>query len=164
MIDKVTFTRQDFSAYELSAEMNVLSLMQGVQSFASRKSMLYHFIHLSVQELLAACHISKLPQPEQVQVFEGLFNQPRFAAVFRFYAAFTKLQTEGIRDIVTNIVQSKETTHLLNLLHCLYESQDASLCSFVASQLNGSLVLSYCTLSPLDCLSVGYFLSCVPDY
>ncbi len=51
--------------------------------------------------------------------------------------------------------------HLLNLLHCLYESQDSSLCSFVASQLNGSLDLSRSTLSPLDCLSVGYFLSCV---
>ncbi len=161
MIDKVTFTRQDFSAYELSAEMNVLSLMQGVQSFASRKSMLYHFLHLSVQELLAAYHISQLPQSQQVQVFNELFNQPRFAAVFRFYAAFTKLQTEGIRDVVTSIVQSQDKTHLLNLLHCLYESQNSSLCSFVASQLNGGLDLRKCTLSPLDCLSVGYFLSCV---
>ncbi len=161
LIDKVTFTHQDLSLYELLADLNVLSLMEGIQSFASRKSMLYHFLHLSVQELLAALHVSKLPQSEQVQVFTRLFNQPRFAAVFRFYAAFTKLQTEGIRDIVTSIVQSKETTHLLNLLHCVYEAQDSSLCNFVASQLNGNLDLSGCILSPLDCLSVGYFLSCV---
>ncbi len=35
------------------------------------------------------------------------------------------------------------------------------ICQFVASQLNGLLVLSLASLSPLDCLSVGYFLSCV---
>ncbi len=160
MVNKVTFSGQDLKSYGLSAELNVLDLMQVVQSFASQKSTLYHFLHLSVQELLTARNISKLSETEQIRIFEDLFENPRFAAVFRFYSAFTKLQTNGIRDIVTRVAQNGTKTQL-NLMHCLYEAQDVSLCCFVASQLNGKLDLHRVTFSPLDCLSVGYFLSCI---
>ena len=42
--------------------------------------------------------------------------------------------------------------------HCLYEAEDPTLCHFVAEQLNVWLNLSFTTLSPLDCLSIGYFI------
>ncbi len=164
MNNKVSFSSQDLHSYQLSVEHNALDLMQVVQGFASRRSKLYHFLHLSVQELLTARHISLLPPPAQIEVFKNLFNNPRFAAVFRFYASFTKLQVEGIRDIVARIAQSWERQPLLNLMHCLYEAKDVSLCCFVASQLNGELDLRDLTLSPLDCFSVGYFLSCLHRY
>ncbi len=164
MKNKVSFSSQDLSLYKVSVEQNALDLMQVVQSFASRMSKLYHFLHLSVQELLTARHISLLPPPEQIQVFQDMFNNPRFAAVFQFYTAFTKLQTNGIRNIVARITQSEEKQPLLNLMHCLYEAQDVSLCCFVASQLNRKLELHDMTQSPLDCLSIGYFLSCLNQY
>ncbi len=164
MANKVTFSGQELENYGLSSKGNVLDLMQVVQSFASRTSKLCHFLHLSVQELLTARHISRWPLPEQAQVFQNMFNNPRFAAVFRFYAASTKLQSEGIRDIVARIAQNREAQPLLNIMHCLYEAQDVSLCCFVASQLNGELDLFDLTLNPLDCLSVGYFLSCLYQY
>ncbi len=161
MVNKVTFSVRDLRSYGLSAELNVLDLMQVVQSFASRKSTLSHFLHLSVQELLTALHISKLPPAEQVRIFNKMFDYPRFTAVFRFYAAFTKLQTEGIRDVIARFT-SVEQERFLNLMHCLYEADDISLCCFVASQLKSGLSFSDATLSPLDCLSMGYFLSCIP--
>ena len=117
--------------------------------------------HLSVQELLASFYISKLPQSEQVKVFQTLFGQPRFAAVFRFYAAFTKLKIEGIREIITSIVKKDVRYELLYLLNGLYEAQDLSLCQFVGSQLGGELDLCDTPLSPVDCLSVAYFISCI---
>ncbi len=162
MENKVTFSGQDLRSYGLSAELNVLDLMQVVQSFASRKSTLSHFLHLSVQEVLTAFHISKLSPAEQLRIFNRMFDNPRFAAVFRFYAAFTKLQTEGIKDVVAQIARGIRQERLLNLVHCLYEADDISLCCFVASQLKTELDLSHVTLSPLDCLSAGYFLSCIP--
>ncbi len=70
-----------------------------------------------------------------------MFDNPRFAAVFRFYAAFTKLETEGIRDVVALIARGGER-HCLNLMHCLYEADDISLCCFVVSQLETGLDLS----------------------
>ena len=173
MKNKVTFSAAYLQSFNLPTELSTLSLIQGVQSFtAFDTSVSYNFLHLSVQELLAAFHISKLSASEQIRIFNDFFDQPRLAAVFRFYAAFTKLQTEGVRDIVARIIlkekeiqrKGNETIHkplLVNLLHGLYEAQDPSLCQFVASHLKGELDLRGNTLSPMDCLVVGYFLSCV---
>ena len=162
MENKATFSVRDLRSFNLPTEFSTLSLIQGVQNLAAKQfNVSFNFLHLSVQELLAAFHISKLPEAKQIQIFNDLFDQPRLAAVFRFYAAFTKLHTEGVRDIVARIVQKKEKPLLVNLLHGLYEAQDPSLCQFVASHLKGGLDLSENTLSPMDCLVVGYFLSCV---
>ena len=162
MKNKVTFSATDLRSFNLPTELSTLSLIQAVQSFtAFEKSISYNFLHLSVQELLAAVHISKLPAAEQIQIFNDLFDQPRLVAVFQFYAAFTKLQTKGVRDIVARIIQKQQKPLLVNLLHGLYEAQDLSLCEFVASHLKRGLDLSGNTLSPMDCLVVGYFLSCV---
>ncbi len=66
----------------------------------------------------------------------------------------------GIRDVITNMIRSGNEQLLLSVIRCLFEAEDLSLCQFVATQLGGNLYLRI-TLSPLDCLSVGYFLSCV---
>ena len=168
MKNKVTFSAEELEPLRLSQELATLGLIQGVESLALfKKSVSFNFLHLSVQELLAAFYISKLPPSEQVKVFNSMFGQLRFAAVFQFYAAFTKLETEGIREIIAKIV--KDVTHklepktiqLLYLLRGLYEAQDLSLCQFVGSQLGGVLKLSGIALSPVDCLSAGYFISCI---
>ena len=169
MKNKVTFSKQDLEQLGLPEELDTLSLLQGVQSFmAFEMPKSYHFLHLSLQELLAAFYISKLQDAEQVKIFRQLFGQPRFAAVFQFYAAFTKLEMEEIKEVLTNIVKNKEEKEtseskylLLYLLRGLYEAQDVSLCQFVASQMNGTLDLKDTTLTPVDSLSVGYFLSSI---
>ena len=162
MENKATFSAGDLKRFGLQRELETLGLIQGVKSFFShQKSVTYNFLHLSVQELLASLHISKLPGDEEVKVFKELFSQPRFAAVFQFYSAFTKLKTEGIREIVVDIVKKKEKPQLVHLLHGLYEAQDLSLCQFVISHLDGRLDLSGTSLSPVDCISVGYLLCCV---
>ena len=160
--NKPTFSKADLQSYHLPTELSTLSLIQAVNSFTVLgKSKSYSFLHLSVQELLAAFHISKMSPEEQVKIFDELFEEPRFAAVFQFYAAFTKLQSEGVRNVVTRIVQRKSKLLLLSLLRCLYETRDESLCKFVALQLNGELNLFGESVSPVDCLSVGYFLNSV---
>ena len=169
MKNKVTFSAEDLEPLRLSRELATLGLIQGVESLALfKKSVSFNFLHLSVQELLAAFYISKLPPSEQVKVFNSMFGQPRFAAVFQFYAAFTKLETEGIREIIakiaTDVARSFEPSknmQLLYLLHGLYEARDLSLCQFVGSQLGGVLRLHRAPLSPVDCLSAGYFISCI---
>ena len=160
--NKATFSAADLRSFKLPTELSTLSLIQGVTSFTLfGKCRLYNFFHLSTQELLAAFFISKLQPEEQIKIFNELFEQPRFANVFQFYAAFTKFRTKGIQDTVSRIVKSKNMTLILPLLHCLYEAQDDKLCQFVAAQLETELNLSRHTLSPVDCLSVGYFVSSV---
>ena len=160
--NKATFTEEDLQSFNLPTELSTLSLMQGVVSFAAfGESKLYNFLHLSTQELLAAFFISKMKPAEQVKVFNQLFEQPRFANIFKFYAAFTKFQNKGIRDTILRIVKSGNKTLTLSLFHCLYEAQNDELCQLIALQMNAELDLTNHSLSPVDCLSVGYFLCSV---
>ena len=176
MEGKIIFT-------SLPADVNTLSLLQGVESFIGReKAVSYNFIHLSIQELLAAWYIAtQLPASEQVSKFNELFHTSRFSAIFQYYSAITKLKTPGIKDVVINVVKKysrnqpkedkalmllygsgsipKDKVLLLSLLHCLYEAQDPSLCESVAQQLQHGLDLMYTTLTPSDCLCIGYFLA-----
>ena len=161
MENKATFSEMDLKLFKLPQELGTLGLLQGVESFkAFKSSVTYNFLHLSVQELLASLYISRLPEHEQVVIFKKLFGQPRFALVFRFYAAFTGLETKGIRKIVGDISKAQDTSQLLHLFGGLYEAQNPSLCQFVGSQLGGRLDLQS-TLSPVDCLTVGYVISCI---
>ena len=163
--------------FRVAEPLNHLGLMQTVKSLLIHgEGTTYHFLHLSLQELLAAYHISKMPPDSQLRVFNEMRNEPRFSAVFGFYAGFTKLQNKEIRDVVAEIVQtgkkSADKTLLVSLMNWLYEAQDLELCHFVQGELtrdqseklnegNGVLNLSYTSLKPSDTLSVGYFMSTV---
>ena len=182
---------EDHITFDLERSFNTLGLLQGVESFASgMPSHSYNFLHLSVQELLAAIYMAtKMDPSEQVAQFKELFGRARFSAVFQFYAAKTKLKTQGMDEIVIQVVRKcreerkaieltphsgtnsdldsggsslghKSQLLLLSLLHCLFEAQDETLCQLVAKELKGELTgLQNISLSPADCLSVGYFLT-----
>ena len=182
---------EDHITFDLEHSFNTLGLLQGVESFASgMPSHSYNFLHLSIQELLAAIHMAtKMDPSEQVAQFKELFGRARFSAVFQFYAAKTKLKTQGMDEIVIRVVRKcmenkratvltphsgtnsdldsgdsslghKSQPLLLSLLHCLFEAQDGTLCQLVAKELKGELRgLQNISLSPADCLSVGYFLT-----
>ena len=49
----------------------------------------------------------------------------------------------------------------MTLLRCLHEAQDASLCLYIAERLEYELDFSMTSLSALDCLLVGFFISSV---
>lgn len=156
---------EDKVIFDLGFGFNTLGLLQGVESFVMfGRSHSYNFLHLSIQELLAAHHMSiQLNATEQIKQFRLLFGQARFSAVFQFFAAKTKLQTPGIGNVVIQIAKSGDKTLKLSLLHCLFEAQDPSLCSLVANNLDSKLHLSGISLTPADCLSLRHFLKYASD-
>ena len=130
----------------------------------NRKSIIVIATDYKVQKhpskLLAAWYIAtQLPASEQVSKFNELFHTSRFSAIFQYYSAITKLKTPGIKDVVIKVAKLRNKTLMLSLLHCLYEAQDPSLCESVAQQLQHGLDLMYTTLTPSDCLCIGYFLA-----
>ena len=176
--NKVTFSESDLEAVKYSAVIREVGLLQSTPSIISNgKVVYYNFAHLSVQEVLTSIYISRLPASEQISTFDRLFGDSRFGPVLQYYAAITKLRTSRpwlsklpswlipdsitvhMLDLVRRIVAKKSKLLLVSLLHCLYEAQDPSLCQFVAEQLGGSLDLSDTSLTPVDCLAIGYFLS-----
>ena len=182
---------EDKIIFDLDHGFNTLGLLQGVESFIDcGTSHSYNFLHLSIQELLAAIHMAtQLEHSQQIEQFRKLFGRARFSAVFQFYAAKTKMRTPGIDEVVIEAVQKclqdKRATQLtsdsdpnsgasdfghepqpllLSLLHCLFEAQDSTLCQLVVKELNSNLDLSGISLNPADCLSVGYFLTHCKDF
>ena len=162
-VNKAVFSETDLEVFHLSTDLSsTLSLVQIVESFGvCGCSKSYNFFHLQIQELLAAYHISKLEEDEQVRIFKNLFGQPRFAAVFQFYAAFTKLRAQGIREVLVDML--KDRSHYSTILHCVYEAQDPSLCQFVGYALPATTKPAYWFFvrpwsSPLYVIALGYFL------
>ena len=153
--NKVTFSSSD-----LPLGLSTLSLLQVTENILqNRKSLFYNFIHLSIQEVLSAYYIATwLSERDQLSQFQQLFNQPRFVAVFQFYAAITKLKSPGIRQVISRIVEQKSKPLLLSLLHCLYGIQEPSLCLNICERLKYKLDFSQTLLSPQDCLSISCFL------
>ena len=177
--NKVTFAHSDLEAIKDSAVVCEVGLLQATPSILSDgRTVYYNFIHLSIQEMLSAVYISRMPASKQISTFDSLFRDSRFSAVFQFYAAITKLRTSrpflsklprrlcpvpaGVLDLVRKIIKKQRSRPLLvSLLHCLYEAQDPSLCQFVAEQLESGLYLRDTSLTPVDSLAIGYFLSSV---
>ena len=148
-------------------DLLAMGVLQRVQwAGTSSKTISYNFVHLSIQEMLAAYRISQMGYYEQVSVFKTLLSKPRFAAVLQFYAGFTKLTNQGVRNIITGsdfTYEESSKRSLLNYIRCFYEAQidDQYLYSKFFPRLNGRLYLRVVSLSPLDCMSVAYFLALV---
>ena len=148
-------------------DLPAMGVLQRVQwAGTSSKTISYNFVHLSFQEMLAAYRISQMGSYRQVKVFKTLLDNPRFVTVLQFYAGFTELANRGVCRIMkgsdfTNEKASKLS--LLSYMRCFYEAQicDESLFKKMTRRLKGNLYLFEITLSPLDCMSVGYFLAFV---
>ena len=92
MQNKIVFYSQDLQESHLPTNISSLGLLQAVEGLTKfSKTHSYNFLHLSVQELLAARHISQMSSSEQVTVFKKLFESSRFEAVLHYYSGFTKL-------------------------------------------------------------------------
>ena len=179
--NKVTFSSSDIEVLGSLDEICELGLLQAVPNIVSHGRSVYHnFLHLSVQEMLAAVHISQMPASEQISTFDSMFNDAsaRFSAVLQFYAAITKLHTSrpllslvprflrpvpaSIYDLVRKIVRKGSRAVLVSLLNCLYEAQDTDLCKYVGERCRDKIFyLSFVSLLPQDCLSIGYFLASI---
>ena len=178
--NKVTFSSSDIKALGSSDKIYELGLLQAVPSIVSYGRSVYHnFLHLSIQEMLAAVYISRMPASEQISTIDSMFNDARFSAVLQFYAAITKLRTSRpllssvprflrpipasiYYNLVRKIVQKDSKILLVSLLNCLYEAQNTDLCRCVGEQLrDNELNIHDLSLFPQHCLSIGYFLASI---
>ena len=143
-----------------------MGLLHSVQGFGSigRKLVTCNFIHLAVQELLAAYYISRLEPAEHSKQFETLLNDNLKFPVLQFYSGLTRLTNESVRNLITrfNFNQYKGDSKLclLAFLNCIFEAQihNQSFYEPLLQNLKSRIDFSPISLSPMDCLSVHYFL------
>ena len=117
----------------------------------------YNFLHLTLQEFLAAYYITLLPNG--IDVFKRHSENKRWDVVWRFVSGLTSFRF--FQDIFRSEASTTVTNDLVKvenfLLHCLFEGQVNNIidfktafghCAFSSLQLHSSLldkyVLGYC--------------------
>ena len=161
MNDDVVFHSKDLQKSNLS-KFNDLGLLQAVEGLTlTSKSCSFNFLHLSVQELLAAKYISQMPTCEQVNAFKSLFTSSRLQAVIDYYSGFTKLINPEIQEFIVSYQHRKSNLkELLPLLHCFFEAHEPSLCLLVDPKFRYAIELNFAHIhDPSDYLAIGYFVT-----
>ena len=139
-----------FSAAHLPTGFAPLGLMQEVpQLYTEGRASSYHFIHLTLQEYLAAVHISQLPAHEQTRLFQEHVNSGHFKMTMRFLAGHTKL---------VNIPPGITMGTKLNSFHFLFEAKDISMTTRTLGS-HVMVVESRYSWTPLDYYVTGHAIS-----
>ena len=138
-----------FFAAHLTTGFAPLGLMQEVPQLYTEGRASYHFIHLTLQEYLAAVHISQLPAHEQTRLFQEHVNNGHFKMTMRFLAGLTKL---------ANISPDITMDTKLNYFHFLFEAKDISMTTRTLGS-DEMVVKSHYSWTPLDYYVTGRAIS-----
>ena len=111
----------------------------------------FFFIHLTIQEFLAAVYVSLLTVDRQREVWARYLSVPHMAQVWRFYCGLTKLQHF---DLLQMNSYSKDFQ-----MQCFFEAQNGSLVHQLMPHFVGEKV-SVEPKTAYDSMAYGYCLSC----
>ena len=151
---------------DLPSDFDPLGLMQTCpELYVDRgASVSYNFLHLTLQEYLAAYHISQQSRDEQVAFMR---EHVKLEVVVGFLAGLTELGSD-LWDVVREFanetrlrnvyIREESTVIKLKILHCLFESQDPSATTSVL----GSDFVHFSNedvLQPFDLYVLGYCIT-----
>ena len=118
----------------------------------------YHFLHKTVQEFMAALHVSSLPPAERADFIRTSIGKSNMTMVVRFMAGLTKFQSQD--DIEGILAFQKEGERgLLESIHWLFEAHDPGLVQKCMGHREWTLQWFRVTLDPFDCYVLGYCIA-----
>ena len=137
------------------------------------KTMTFNFIHFSIQEFLAAYHITQLPPDKELQVLEAKFWSDVHSSMFTMYISLTKGQRYAFKrflsggdDTITIAeIFLKNQLKCFRLFHSFYEANDEVMyTSIQQAKIFDDKIIDLChiSLSPYDIDCVSLFLTCSP--
>ena len=172
---------------DIDKAINGFGLLQVVE-YAGRmsKSLSFNFIHLSIQEFLAAHHVTTLPPSKELSILQKNFwNNPVYFNMFDIYVALTNgqrpsfkrfLQPPSLMDRFKTFVTGREESLVaipqqllddkikcLRMYYCFQEAGDVTMCKSIedTTQLDKQQInLNYTRLSPSDLECLTIFLAC----
>ena len=171
---------------DIDKAINGFGLLQAVE-YAGRtsKCLSFNFIHLSIQEFLAAHHVTTLPASKELSILQKNFwNNAVYFNMFDIYVALTNGQRPSFkRFLQPSLIEKfkkfltgrgedsvgisqkllKDKIKCLRIYYCFQEAGDVVMCKSIeeVTKLNEHeiyLILSRLSPSDLECLTV--FLTC----
>ena len=124
----------------------------------------YTFLHLTLQEFLAAYHVSKLCLTEQMEVIDKYSSFIGMLTVWKFYFGLVNFE-EGI-DRAEHIFAAVRKHYLHNMdtrilfkIQCAYESRQRCICGLASSDQFSFVPLYNLSLTSSDLSALAYVMS-----
>ena len=116
------------------------------------------FLHLTLQEYLAACHLASLDEHQQSEMIRLHSGKGHMLTMFKFYCGLVHFQNklQQFYDIM------KSTPNIMYVFHCAYETQLACVCLRAMELLNGDILLESGVLTPADFTVLAYVITNAP--
>ena len=161
-ISKIVYYQDKFLCFGLlQSARSLLPVGQGLS---------FHFVHLTIQEFLAALHLVTLPNEEKLKVCEAHLSSVRFAMVWRFMfglgcrkeGSFSRkvicLDDEMVDRLLDRCVSRKDLS--LMLCYCAVESLSDNIGLKIGKQIDGKFkkYISSIASTPHDCVAVFHVL------
>ena len=116
----------------------------------------YSFLHLTLQEFLAAYYISTASLEKQKEVIEQYCDTVHMKNVWKFYFGLAKFEKELLVSIITKTFIKKSLfTDKLFSIQCAYEAKKRCITELVSS----SMIIIFNTVSTYDISAIAYVMS-----
>ena len=151
--------------------LNAFGLLQAIEHVSIfQTTTTFNFLHLSLQEFLAANYITTLTPDEELSILEEYFRRGSHSNMFTIYITVTKGQRSSFRKFLsggddTIAIHSKFLEDKLKSIHiyrCFNEaSGNDRVCRTIESEFsNGIIHFINTTLSTNDIENIAIFLTC----
>ena len=182
-IDKIVFTLSEIdkdcpNLTMTSNNWNGLGLLKAVQCYSKEignDQAIFHFLHFSIQEYMAAWYISTLSDKKQIKLLQKTFWEHRYYNAWIMYVGITGGNSFALQHFMSgnwfqlyskvfgaSKVSSKFLKHKMKCLHlfqCLVEADKPDIIKSVKSLFeNKQIDLSNQALIPSDLNTFGFFL------
>ena len=180
--DEIVFSKSKVAStlpqvLDSSDKFLCLGLLQCARSLLPvGQGLSFHFVHLTIQEFLAALHLVTLPNEEKLKVCEVYGSSNRFAMMWRFEfglgctitSSYSKkvVCLDKLNEVVDQFFSirnddkyDKDGKRLL-LCHCSMESLNDTVYKKAVKQINGQFVGDFKSIAhtPHDCIAVFHIL------
>ena len=174
--DKIVFSEKEIAplfpqVLDSSDKLLCFGLLQCARSLLPvGQGLSFHFVHLTIQEFLAALHLVTLPSEEKLKVCKAYSESNRFAMVWRFvfglgcqkegnYSRKVICLDDEVVDRLLTTDYNKFFSHVpLMFCHCSLESMNNTVRLKIAKQINGELGNFISASTPHDCVAVFHVL------
>ena len=129
-------------------------------SLRTRIETFYHFLHLTIQEFIAAYYIIRMEEEMQIKWLTTNFSNVRCETVINFFCGMNHFKSAALRIFFKSITPRliKETPNMF-FLECIYEGQWDKHCKDIAAHYSNRFCFTHQHFEPHQWQVVSYVIA-----